>query len=136
MSKWVCENPECRAEFSEYVSGCPCCYFSVRKVRMSYERQENEVIARLAKRVAELEAKEARLQAIMESTSDVGKAAWKLAGEQIAHAKVAELEAENARLKKHAEAMAEAMGPMCQQLDPTLAAYRRDYPKEPVDRQP
>jgi hypothetical protein len=24
--KWICENPECRTEYAEYVNGCPKCY--------------------------------------------------------------------------------------------------------------
>jgi hypothetical protein len=33
---WVCENPECGADYAEYVNGCPMCYesglhFSVRQ---------------------------------------------------------------------------------------------------------
>ncbi len=23
---WICENPDCRAEYAEYVNGCPRCY--------------------------------------------------------------------------------------------------------------
>lgn len=24
--KWVCQNPDCRTEYAEYVNGCPRCY--------------------------------------------------------------------------------------------------------------
>jgi hypothetical protein len=26
MSAWICENPDCRTAFPEYVNGCPRCY--------------------------------------------------------------------------------------------------------------
>ena len=54
-AKWICENPECRAVFSEYINGCPKCYegniqagrlplhFSVRPIlgRSLSERKED-----------------------------------------------------------------------------------------------
>ena len=35
ITKWICENPECRSSFAEYINGCPKCSdrglsFSVR----------------------------------------------------------------------------------------------------------